>query len=88
MEITVMYQQETITNADDIRLTLDPRVRETAESVSGTLGGSYIFYSPDGAGAIVVQYNATEDGSTYIVDIDGDGSVSSGMTEMETGFEA
>lgn len=72
----------------NIGFTLNPRVKETAEMVSGTLGGSFIFYSPDGAGAIVVQYNATEDGSTYIVDIDGDGATSSGMTELETGFEA
>lgn len=63
-------------------------VKDHAESVAGTLEGALIFYSPEEAGAIVVQFNADSEGNAYIVDIDENGRTRSGMIRFETGWEA
>lgn len=69
-------------------VTIDSATVSAAESIAATLEGAFIFYSPNGAGAVVAVYNATEDGGTYFVDIDGNGNTRSGIAELETGWEA
>jgi hypothetical protein len=67
---------------------VDDAVKDAAESVAAALEGAMIFYSPDEAGAVVMQYNATENGGTYVVDIDENGNTRSGTVELETGWDA
>ena len=64
-------------------------VKDAAEMVAATLDGAIIFYSADEAGAVVMQFNADEEGSTYVVDIDESGNTRSAMMPaMEMGWEA
>lgn len=64
------------------------KIKDAAEHVAAALEGAIIFYSPDEAGAVVMQYNAAEHGGTYVVDIDENGNTRSGMTTLEAGWEA
>lgn len=67
---------------------IDNSIRDAAEHVAALLEGSIIFYSEDGAGAVVMVYNSTEDGGTYVVDIDENGHIRSGTVDLETGWDA
>ena len=60
-----------------------------AEMIAGTLEGAEIFHHSEGAGAVVIQFNAGPNGEAYIIDIDENGSTRSAMTgEFETGWDA
>lgn len=65
------------------------KVKDTAEMVASLLDRALIFYSADEVGAMVMQFNADAEGSTYVVDIDENGDTRSVMMPMmEQGWEA